>query len=377
MVNLTTMLAHASGEWIASDWPVCPIAEMASPQRMGAALTYARRYALFTLVGIAGEDDLDAPDLCAPAPATSGDGSGGCAAPGGEPAERPAGWQFPPRSHGNGRARQAIKAASAPVLSPDESAALRDRLWARSPACNRRRARRAGRRARWPPRTGSPPLMRSCWRMRLNSGLTALPPLRVSPPMIGDPETPSGWSRGDRRERWPDRDQPARIDKSVLAIPAPRRYRNKATPSLCRQAAVPDLRPQALRPASPAVHAAARARPQGQRRILGPALPHPSSVGAPRRQRGGLVEGGRHRSDRGRAQALGTYAPGGRPERASRHRSSHDRQAITIRCCRLLAATARLPKLRPPTCWYTRGQHRVVSHRDRHRLRRPRHRRAP
>src|SRR5882757_6446403 len=64
IVNLTTMLAHASGEWIASDWPVCQIADMASPQRMGAALTYARRYALFTLVGIAGEDDLDAPDLC-------------------------------------------------------------------------------------------------------------------------------------------------------------------------------------------------------------------------------------------------------------------------------------------------------------------------
>ena len=66
MVNLTTTLAHASGEWIASDWPVCPIAETANPQRMGAALTYARRYALFTLVGIAGEDDLDAPDLVAP-----------------------------------------------------------------------------------------------------------------------------------------------------------------------------------------------------------------------------------------------------------------------------------------------------------------------
>src|SRR5882724_7446297 len=63
MVSLTTMLAHASGEWIASDWPVCPIADMAIPHRMGAALTYARRYALFTLVGIAGEDDLDAPDL--------------------------------------------------------------------------------------------------------------------------------------------------------------------------------------------------------------------------------------------------------------------------------------------------------------------------
>jgi ERF superfamily len=38
---------------------------------MGAALTYARRYALFTLVGIAGEDDLDAPDLCEDASSSS------------------------------------------------------------------------------------------------------------------------------------------------------------------------------------------------------------------------------------------------------------------------------------------------------------------
>jgi ERF superfamily len=66
IVNLTTVLAHSSGEWIASEWPVCPIAETATPHRMGAALTYARRYSLFTLVGIAGEDDVDAPDLTAP-----------------------------------------------------------------------------------------------------------------------------------------------------------------------------------------------------------------------------------------------------------------------------------------------------------------------
>ncbi len=45
------------------DWPVCPVSETAAPHRMGAALTYAYRYALFALVGIAGEDDLDAPDL--------------------------------------------------------------------------------------------------------------------------------------------------------------------------------------------------------------------------------------------------------------------------------------------------------------------------
>ena len=70
LVRLSTVLAHASGEWIASDWPVCPISETATPHRMGAALTYARRYALFTLVGIAGEDDLDAPDLIVPPPAT-------------------------------------------------------------------------------------------------------------------------------------------------------------------------------------------------------------------------------------------------------------------------------------------------------------------
>jgi hypothetical protein len=63
LIRLTTTLVHGSGEWIASDWPVCPVNETAAPHRMGAALTYARRYALFTLVGIAGEDDLDAPDL--------------------------------------------------------------------------------------------------------------------------------------------------------------------------------------------------------------------------------------------------------------------------------------------------------------------------
>src|SRR4029077_12485123 len=63
LLRLTTVLAHSSGEWISSEWPVCAIADMASAQRMGAARTYARRYALFTLVGIAGEDDLDASDL--------------------------------------------------------------------------------------------------------------------------------------------------------------------------------------------------------------------------------------------------------------------------------------------------------------------------
>jgi hypothetical protein len=67
-IRLTTLLAHASGEWIASDWPVCPISQTNTPHLMGAALSYARRYALFALVGIAGEDDLDAPDLLMESP---------------------------------------------------------------------------------------------------------------------------------------------------------------------------------------------------------------------------------------------------------------------------------------------------------------------
>jgi hypothetical protein len=80
-MSLTTVLAHASGEWIASDWPVCTLSDMAAPRRMGAALTYARRYSLFSLVGIAGEDDLDAPYLaCQPGEGaqTAGNGTDRC-----------------------------------------------------------------------------------------------------------------------------------------------------------------------------------------------------------------------------------------------------------------------------------------------------------
>src|SRR5215475_10695069 len=123
MVNLTTTLAHASGEWIASDWPVCPIAETANPQRMGAALTYARRYALFTLVGIAGEDDLDAPDLCegprSPTPLAD------------QPLRKPAPGQLrvPSRKPGNGRDLQNSRRGERPgTLEPEQSAAEREKL---------------------------------------------------------------------------------------------------------------------------------------------------------------------------------------------------------------------------------------------------------
>src|SRR5258707_1646230 len=80
-VNLTTILMHTSGEWISSNWPVCQLSETSAPRRMGAALTYARRYALFTMVGIAGEDDLDAPADATNDPATARPAAGTGQAP--------------------------------------------------------------------------------------------------------------------------------------------------------------------------------------------------------------------------------------------------------------------------------------------------------
>jgi hypothetical protein len=108
-IRLTTLLAHASGEWISSDLPVCPVGDVAAPHRMGAALTYARRYALFALVGIAGEDDLDAPDLPAEPP------------PSIKPSTAPGSAARRPRN-GN------IHRPQTPVLSTEPSAAQRDQL---------------------------------------------------------------------------------------------------------------------------------------------------------------------------------------------------------------------------------------------------------
>jgi len=215
MLNLTTLLAHSSGEWIASYWPVCSVAEIANPHRMGAALTYARRYALFTLVGIAGEDDLDAPDLCMPAPVAGSSSTG----------------LWPPASpaRGNGKARTAIKPPRPVILPVDESAALRDRLlnevaelnsqdsatnWAREalPAKNILTAADAemlgdafGQKiASFPPAESITPAF-------VSEGLAVLD----SGPQIAGPSNNN------------DGQQPAGIDKSVLAIGAPRRYRNR------------------------------------------------------------------------------------------------------------------------------------------------------
>jgi ERF superfamily protein len=228
-INLTTVLAHASGEWIASDWPVCRLADTASPHRMGAALTYARRYSLFTLVGIAGEDDLDAPDLNG-GPPTSLENRN--IAP--EPPRRG-------RPDGNG------KGPRQPLLDPENSAALRDRLvreiadistaeagaeWARSALAAKNTLTASDAR-----------LVQLAFELRLSAlqgdpegtptelqstlaATVGFPETRPPEPSSSAPELPN--SERERVDRHSGRPTLRGIDKSVLSFSEVRRYRDKA-----------------------------------------------------------------------------------------------------------------------------------------------------
>src|SRR5262249_43080379 len=221
MVNLTTTLAHASGEWIASDWPVCPIAGAANPQRRGAPRTYVRRYAVFTVVGIAGEDDLDAPDLCdGPLSPSVVDRSS-------SPTDDQS--RMPPRTPGDGHThRVRAKLERAVTLNPDQSAALRERLlteietiasadlaatWARE-ALSAKNSLTAT----------DAKLVEDAFERRLSelpsSGAAAPSNDDPSLPQIEEPQviaptesTEAGQAKG--------------IDKSILAVATPRRYRNR------------------------------------------------------------------------------------------------------------------------------------------------------
>ena len=214
LINLTTVLVHASGEWAASDWPVCPIAEMASPHRMGAALTYARRYALFTLVGIAGEDDLDAPDVAS---------CGAAAIHRTEPRQD----RFPAGGSRNGPQQGTTKNATA-VLNPGQSAALRDKLltevinltsaefavtWAMG-ALGAKNSLTAA----------DAKLLEEAFEQKLAS---------VQPSAVNETSTSESAAtvetrlEDQQRVSGAESDQRRGIDKSVLAVAAPRRYRNR------------------------------------------------------------------------------------------------------------------------------------------------------
>jgi ERF superfamily len=223
LVRLTTVLAHSSGEWLSSDWPVCPISDTGSPQRMGTALTYARRYALFTLVGIAGEDDLDAPDLAAlpkagveqpPRSDHRSQSTGHAAA-----AERPS-WDSGKPSVRNARS----------VLAPEQSASLRDRLVAQLAAIHSTDDAAAWAHRNLPAKNtliaADAKLLEDAFEQKL-SQLLALVVETVEPPVIKAAPTSVEGSQGIDTGNTADQLQPKGIDKSVLAVSVPRRYRNK------------------------------------------------------------------------------------------------------------------------------------------------------
>ena len=222
IVNLTTVLAHSSGEWIASDWPVCAISETARPHRMGAALTYARRYGLFTLVGIAGEDDIDAPDLNAPSstsasgadkpiPQKDGRLNGG---------EGQSSHRFPSDP---GRRRHGARSTARPfppMLDPQASAALRDQLAGELEDIGSAEAA-------------------ATWALRVISAkasLVAADAKRIESAFqerlarfnsVGGPDNSSQPLRKRRSARPIQPTSAESIDKSELAYPEPRRVRDR------------------------------------------------------------------------------------------------------------------------------------------------------
>jgi hypothetical protein len=224
-VNLTTLLAHASGEWIASDWPVCAISDTATPHRMGAALTYARRYALFTLVGIAGEDDLDAPDLVAP----TGQG------PGTKEAKT---------SNHDGRMNGGAAVSHAPVrrrggtyplpakasLEPGKSAALADQLLTELASLISQDAA-----ATWAHRImgaknslteADARRVEDAFQARLATLANGFETLDEAPLSPAEPG-PSSLPMTPRAVETSKRSASNGIDKGALALPEPRRIRDK------------------------------------------------------------------------------------------------------------------------------------------------------
>ena len=253
IVPLSTVLAHASGEWIASDWPVCSISDTTAPHRMGAALAYARRYALFTLVGIAGEDDLDAPDLNAPtAPASGAE----------KPASKKLGHLNSGQEHSTqrspaGRGSEAASVHSEPILDPAASAALRDQL-----AAEMKDLKSADEAANW-----------AHWVLGDKNSLTAADATCIEQAFqarlsIFATTTESQIVRQTEHQltrRGKKRERSTAIDKTVLALAAPRRIRDREHVKVSCQAGLPHLRSASCRCSSSALCAITGPWAQGQR----------------------------------------------------------------------------------------------------------------
>ena len=210
LIKLTTTLVHASGEWVSSDWPVCPASETAAPHRMGAALTYARRYALFTLVGIAGEDDLDAPDLALqtvdPGPKS-----------GPRVKEHGSNGQMPPATAKTfPGSRKRTNGTPPPNMTSEASAILRDQLLAESGQAG---VQGRSRRLDTPGMAkGNHPDARG-WGQGQGGVSGPAHPAPVTPDADLPSAEPGQPAANDETRSC--------IDKSVLALPEPKRKRDK------------------------------------------------------------------------------------------------------------------------------------------------------
>ena len=280
LLRLTTVLAHSSGEWVSSEWPVCQISDIASAQRMGAALTYARRYALFTLVGIAGEDDLDAPDLgAAPKPA----------------AELPG-----PPDHGkqaNGQATagkrdrawcRAFQTSARTVLGVQLSASLRESLIEQMAAINS-----ADEAAAWAHRNlpakntltaADAKIVEERFRARLSAidpshGTCDRPAEGYEPPHAVPEQTGvSSASDAATRQKAPMRatKKQSRSD-AIRALGKTVRLRDKDHRQIRAATGVPRVRPRAVGSASSHLYTTACTRAPCERRVHRPGLPSPPS----------------------------------------------------------------------------------------------------
>jgi hypothetical protein len=199
---------------------------------MGAALTYARRYCLFTLVGIAGEDDLDAPDLNGALDAAP-HGSGHQLAEtkgSGHQSETVIAASSPPTTAGNGR-RKTLRAPRVPITA-DNSRALRETVLVElSELVSAKQL------TEWSYRSlpikntltvGDARIVEEAFQAKLIdlASAEAGPSLRTSDASEG-PQAPSERPRNEQASQCEEL-RPEKIDKSLLTISEPRRRRDKS-----------------------------------------------------------------------------------------------------------------------------------------------------
>jgi hypothetical protein len=282
LINLRTVLAHASGEWIASDWPVCPVTDTASPRRMGAALTYARRYALFALVGIAGEDGLDAPDL-----QTSVSESGPeRAKPNGAGPSNGGREQNPPATPGPEPATSARGSKQAPTKKPEgnlglrASAKLREHLIAEirrlSPTEHAAEWAHQSLPKKYRLRTSDAAQVETMFEAKLAhlTAFNATVDEGVEANSVKRPAVPTseGASESGHSDDLAYRNP---VDKSGLTLPQPRRIRDRDHIRLVAARACL-VRPASYRSSSPSLCAKPRFIAQSQRRVHRSVVPRSS-----------------------------------------------------------------------------------------------------